>query len=71
MISILLAMACTLYEPSGGQCLQWRIEQAQTWQGPTAPMDCDAELISSRHRLAREGLEHHLKLWCETESAAE
>ena len=70
MKSILFAAACAMYEP-GGNCETREVHKAETWEGPTAPLDCDAELMASRRRLQEEGLGEHFVLWCDTSNQAE
>jgi hypothetical protein len=71
MISVLFAAACAAYNPADGSCDRMGVLKAQEWDGPTASLDCDAELRASRQRLDAEGLHGRFRLWCETDSTAE
>jgi hypothetical protein len=71
MISILFAALCVAYEPSNGGCSDRQIMPAGMWEGPTAPLECEAELLASRQRLEAEDLNRHFVLYCEAENNAE
>ncbi|MCY1451694.1 hypothetical protein D9M71_685730 [compost metagenome] len=70
MITILLAGICMTYDASGA-CTDRQVWPAGMWEGPEAPMDCEAEAMASRRRLHDEGLERHFVIWCETERRGE
>lgn len=70
MITMLFAALCVAYEPDGS-CTDRQVLPAGMWEGPEAPMECEAEVIASRQRLASEGMERHFLLYCETTPAGE
>lgn len=70
MISILFAALCVAYD-SGGACVDRQVMPAGMWEGPAAPVECEAELLASRKRLTAEGLERHFTLYCESENRGE
>jgi hypothetical protein len=70
MISILFAALCVGYDASNS-CIDRQVLPAGMWEGPTAPIECDAELFASQQRLQAEGLAHQMVLYCETENRVE
>lgn len=70
MITILFAALCVAYDDSGA-CIDREVWPAGMWEGPAAPVQCEAEAMASRGRLADAGLERHFVLYCETERRGE
>lgn len=70
MISILFAALCAAYDNSGA-CVDRMVLPAGQWEGPAAPAECEAEIIATRARLQKEGLDRHFTLYCESERRGE
>jgi hypothetical protein len=65
MITMLFAALCVAYGP-GEECVDRQIFPAGRWEGPTAPIECEAEAMASRERLTKEGLAYHFTIYCES-----
>lgn len=70
MTSILFAALCVAYDASGA-CIDRQVLPAGLWEGPAAPVQCEAEAMASRQRLTDAGLERHFLLYCETDRRGE
>lgn len=70
MISILFAALCVSYDASGA-CVDRQVFPAGSWEGATAPIECEAEAMASRKRLEAEDLARHFEIYCETSSGGE
>lgn len=70
MISMLFAALCVAYDASGA-CTDRQVFPAGMWEGPNAPVECEAEAMTSRKRLEAEGHDRHFLLYCESENRSE
>lgn len=70
MISILFVALCAGYDASNS-CIDRQVMPAGMWEGPAAPIQCEAELMESRGRLQAEGIERHFVLYCESQTVME